>query len=223
MRSMAQRTAIFATLLAVSWTVMTVCHEVGHLVGGWAGGATLIQADVVPWRLPYSLHQPDPFPLLTLWSGPLLGIAIPVAIAALIRQDWAWFIADFCLVANGAYLALAWVTSDRLLDTHRLLAAGASPLTIATFCLITIAVGYVRFRRDCVAMLSIGSKKRALSRSMGSKCRNGAETKSDDASGHPTGDPSGPDSGLGREPEGRDTDNRESGNGVLGKADRGHD
>lgn len=140
-------------LILVAWVVMTFTHEIGHVVGGWVGGAKLTDLDLAPWRMPYSLHSPDPHPLLTLWSGPLLGVLIPLSIAPLIRHRWAWFVADFCLLANGAYLALAWIAGDRFLDTPRLLQAGSHPITIALYCLITIGFGYTRFRNDCAAVL----------------------------------------------------------------------
>ncbi|MFG0253920.1 MAG: hypothetical protein ACF787_02295 [Rhodopirellula sp. JB053] len=142
------------TLLAAGWVGMTMSHEAGHLIGGFMGGATLVDCDLAPWRLPYSFHSPDPYPLLTLWSGPVIGVAMPLAVALLLRRPWMWFIADFCLLANGSYLALSWISGDRFLDAPRLLAAGAHPLSIITFCLVTIGVGYTRFRSDCVALLS---------------------------------------------------------------------
>lgn len=65
-----------------------------------------------------------------------------------------WFVADFCLVANGGYLTLAWLSGDRFLDTPRLLDAGAEPATIVLYCLLTIGTGYVWFRSDCMHYLS---------------------------------------------------------------------
>jgi hypothetical protein len=153
------RYLILAVLLGASWIVMTVTHELGHIIGGWFGGAKLTAFDIVPWRLPYSLHNPDPYPELTLWAGPLLGVAAPLAIAALVHHCWAWFIADFCLIANGVYLALAWMSADRFLDTPRMIAAGVHPGWIATYCVLTIGFGYVWFRADCVALLSIPDAK----------------------------------------------------------------
>lgn len=151
--ALTQRISIFAALLLVSWVVMTFTHECGHVIGGMACGATLTDLDLAPWRMPYSLHAPDPHPLVTLWAGPLLGVAIPITFAALVRRRWAWFIADFCLIANGGYLALAWISGDRFLDTPRLLDAGASPVFIVLYCVATIGPGYVRFRSDCIHYL----------------------------------------------------------------------
>src|SRR6056297_3410463 len=136
-----RRYAIFAALLAAAWVVMTFTHECGHIIGGMICGATLTEFELAPWRMPYSLHSPDPHPLITLWAGPILGVAVPVAVAAVVRTRWAWFIADFCIIANGAYLAVAWISGDRFLDTSRLLAAGASPATIVVYCSLTIGLG----------------------------------------------------------------------------------
>jgi hypothetical protein len=147
------RTIRLLILLAAAWAVMVLTHESGHIVGGWLGGADLVEADLRPWRLPYSLHEPDPRPLLTLWCGPLLGIAVPAAAAAVIRRPAAWFVADFCLLANGGYLALAWLSGEPQLDTPRLLAAGTHPAWVVLYCSLTIPVGYARFRSDCVRVL----------------------------------------------------------------------
>lgn len=137
---------------------MVVVHECGHLVGGVLGGGTLVEVELRPWRLPHSLFVPDPKPLVTLWSGPVMGVALPMVMALVVPRAWrvnrpAWFIADFCLLANGTYLALAWLSGDRFLDTPRLLAEGASPVAIVAYCVLTIGFGYRRFRADVVAAL----------------------------------------------------------------------
>lgn len=143
------RTLRFMLLLVVSWTVMTMTHELGHLVGGWCSGGKLQSADLLPWHLPYSVFDPDPRPLVTLWSGPILGVVIPLAVALLVRRDWMGFIESFCMLANGMYIATAWYSGDRLLDTPRMLEYGASRFAIAVYCVVTIGVGYVWFRRSC--------------------------------------------------------------------------
>ncbi len=156
---MANRALHFAFLLAASWVAMTFTHEFGHLLGGWACGGTLRSADLVPWHMPYSFFDPDPHPLLTLWSGPILGVVVPLVLAMLIRRPWIWFIAHFCLLANGAYLAAAWYSGDRYLDTPKLLEHGASPLAIGLYSLLTLGFGYPGFRRSCKCVLSSPPQK----------------------------------------------------------------
>lgn len=150
---MAQLRLLLLLLLA-SWCVMVLTHEIGHLLGGWLGGGTLVECDLAPWRLSYSFHNPDTSPKLTLWAGPLVGVVVPLLVAMTVRHRWSWFIADFCLLANGIYLALAALSGDRLLDTPRMLAAGVHPLWIVLFCSVAICVGYFRFRKDVIAILN---------------------------------------------------------------------
>ena len=151
---MSNRILKFATLLVASWCVMTFVHECGHIICGWSCGGTLTNFDLLPWHLPFSIFDPDPRPLITLWGGPLLGAVIPLVFAMLIRKDWMSFIAYFCVLANGSYLATAWVSGDRYLDTPKLLEKGAYPATVFIYCALTIAVGYVGFRRHCIRVLS---------------------------------------------------------------------
>ncbi len=95
---------------------------------------------------------------MTLWAGLIIGVLAPVAIAMILQREWMWFIANFCVLANGAYIATAWFSGDRYLDTPKLLEQGASPIAIAVYCLITIGFGYVGFRRSCVSALSAPTK-----------------------------------------------------------------
>ncbi len=133
---------------------MAFTHEMGHIVGGWCGGATLQTANLLPWNLPYSIFDPDPRPLITLWCGPLLGVVAPLGLAVGIRRESTWFVANFCVLANGAYLATAWFSGDRFLDTAKLLEHGAHPITIGLYCVLTIGFGYTGFRRSCIRVLT---------------------------------------------------------------------
>ncbi len=139
-------------LLVAAWVVFTTTHELGHLVGGWCSGGTLVAAQLWPWQLPHSLFAPDPHPLVTLWGGPLLGVMLPVTAAAILRLPAAWFIASACVLGNGLYLATAWVAGDRYLDTPRLLEQGAWPGTLVLYCGLTIGWGYWKFRQACIEL-----------------------------------------------------------------------
>jgi len=135
-------------LLAVSWEVMCFTHEAGHILGGWATGAKLEQVELRPWLLPYSIFKEENYPLTILWSGPLFGVIGPCLAAAIIRHRLAWFVANFCLLANGLYIAVGWYAGDRFLDTTRMFEYGASPVSVAFYCLVTVVAGYYGFRRS---------------------------------------------------------------------------
>lgn len=141
------------TLLITAWCVMVSTHELGHILCGYMGGAVLQQADLVPWHLPYSIFAPDPYPLFTMWGGPLLGVAVPMLVAFVVRRNWMWFIGYFCCIANGTYIATAWLSGDSYLDTTKLLELGSPPIIIALYCAMTITVGYVGFRTQCIHLL----------------------------------------------------------------------
>jgi hypothetical protein len=129
---------------------MTFTHEMGHIIGGWCCGGTLKAFDLAPWHLPFSIFDPDHKPLVTLWCGPVLGVLVPVIIALFARREWMWFIANFCVLANGAYIATAWLSGERYLDTRRLLEEGAHPIAIGLYCIVTIGFGYIGFRRSVI-------------------------------------------------------------------------
>jgi len=132
---------------------MVSVHELGHILCGWSCGGKLQSADLLPWHLPFSIFDPDPRPLITLWGGPIIGVLLPVGIAWIAKRNSLWFIANFSLLANGSYIAIAWITGERYLDTTKLLEHGAHPLSIGIYCLLTIGFGYAGFRLSCVQYL----------------------------------------------------------------------
>ncbi len=146
--------AWFLILLVVAWLVMTVSHELGHIVADVCCGGTLQSYSLSPITLPYSIFNPDPSPLVPLWCGPLLGVLTPFVLALIFRKREFWFVAYLCILANGLYLAVAWVSGDRYLDTPKLLEHGAWPASVLAFCVITIIVGYIGFRHQCQVQLA---------------------------------------------------------------------
>lgn len=155
------RTASLVALLILSWCVMLMTHEIGHILGGWLSGATLKDYDLRPWRLPYSIHDPDPRPLVTLWSGPLFGIFAPLLIAIVIRRPVVWLIAYFCMLANGVYIAAAWISGDRFLDSTMMLDNGTHPIWLALHCVVTVPLGYAGLRKACIEILTSHARKAA--------------------------------------------------------------
>ena len=145
------------TVIALlSWSLMLLFHEGGHLLGGFLSGAKLQDYDLVPWRLPYSIHSPDPHPLITLWSGPILGVLFPWMLYRVKKGELTDTVFSFCLLANGAYLLIGWIQEGTQLDTHRLLESGTSPFLILLYSCLTIIPGYIRLRERFFTGSSIG-------------------------------------------------------------------
>ncbi|MCG8652697.1 MAG: hypothetical protein MI861_22855 [Pirellulales bacterium] len=154
MKKRTSRGAVLTLWLAWAWVTMTVSHEAGHLIGGWLSGGKLISFDLKPWHLPHSFFSPDPHPLITLWSGPLLGCLAPLLLAILCRRLMLWFVAWFCVLANASYLLLGYFAGDRELDTAKLLSAGTKPWVIFVITGPTLVVSYLKFRACCVELMS---------------------------------------------------------------------
>ena len=141
-RSGLSRWFVVFTFVCLSWCVMVTTHEAGHLFGGWCAGAVLKDYDIRPWRLPYSIFDPDPHPLITLWFGPMLGVTVPLLVALLFPNRMVAMVASFCLVANGLYLAVGLLSDDRWIDSQRLLEHGSSKWMIGLLSLACLLPGY---------------------------------------------------------------------------------
>ncbi len=126
---------------------MTTTHELGHIACGWLTGGELQDFDLAPWSLPHSLFAPDPFPLITLWGGPIIGVVAPLLVAFVTRWQAMWLVAYFCMLANGLYLIVSWIVGDRYLDGPRLIEEGTHPFWLILFSAVTILLGYTQLRR----------------------------------------------------------------------------
>ena len=133
---------------------MTVTHELGHVLVALAGGAKLRDLQLQPWHLPYSLFSGDPHPLATLWAGFVFGCAIPLVSAAAIGRKAVWYVAWFCLLANGIYLLIGYVVDDGELDSTKMIRAGARPVELLVVSTVMVLIGYIKFRQSCIGVIS---------------------------------------------------------------------
>ena len=140
--------------MAWAWGTMCLTHEIGHVLFGLVGGATLVDLQLQPWRLPHSFFVGDADPLATLWGGFIVGCTVPLLVAACVRRPACWFVAWFCLLANGAYLLLGYFSSDAELDSAKLICAGARAAELVAATVIMLPLGYLKFRQACVGLIS---------------------------------------------------------------------
>jgi hypothetical protein len=121
---------LILTTLPLSWLGMMVVHEFGHVVGAWWTGGTVSKVVLSPLTISRTTLSHNPAPLLVVWSGPVLGVLIPLSawlIARQFKMPGAFllrFFAGFCLIANGAYIAFG--SFDNIGDAGDLLVHGAS-------------------------------------------------------------------------------------------------
>lgn len=144
MRRLAQPVLILTTL-ANAWLLMQVIHEVGHVVAGSLTGAVIKRVVLHPMEISRTDFAANPSPLIAYWSGPLLGASLPLMawlLAIWQRQSYAYwlkFFAGFCLIANGAYLAVG--VRDGIGDAGDLLRLGSEPWQLYLFGVITVPGG----------------------------------------------------------------------------------
>lgn len=137
---------LIASFVAFSWLGFMVVHESGHILVGWATGASLSHVTLHPLQISWSAFSPNPHPQLVAWGGPLLGALLPLGLFAIARAFRApgiylfRFFAGFCLVANGVYMLID--VFDRAGDAGTLLREGASSWQIILFGVITAPLGF---------------------------------------------------------------------------------
>ena len=140
-----------ASLLALSWFAMMAVHEFGHVVGALTTGGTVERVVLHPLTISRTDVSPNPNPSLVVWLGPILGCIIPAAAwwfiprRFAIARNIAMFFAGFCLLANGAYIAIG--AFDRVGDCGVMLQHGSPLWTLLLFGILTIPAGFYLWHR----------------------------------------------------------------------------
>jgi hypothetical protein len=178
----AWRTALVVSTLALSWLLMQVVHEFGHVLHAWASGGIVVRVVLHPLEISRTDVSPNPRPQFVAWGGAAWGSLIPLLMLVVVRwggknkmprraggvspliaclvanhqgaaaprspdletsagwPSWlATFFAGFCLIANGAYLAIGLL--DGIGDAGDLVANGAPAWSLIAFGAVTIPAG----------------------------------------------------------------------------------
>ncbi|HEX8916565.1 MAG TPA: hypothetical protein VF796_29710 [Humisphaera sp.] len=132
------RYIVAGTLLYATWLLFLGVHEAGHVLLAALTGGTVERVDLPLFGLSRTDVSPNPEPTLVAAGGPALGMVLPLLIWAAIprrrrgrARPAAQFVAGFCLVGNGLYLAAGCY--DRVGDPGDLLRRGVPAwLLVAT-------------------------------------------------------------------------------------------
>jgi len=109
-------------------------------------GGTVERVVLHPLTISRTDVSPNPSPLAVVWLGPILGCVIPVLAWWLVPKrltiirSVALFFAGFCLLANGAYIAIG--SFDRVGDCGVMLQHGSPIWSLLAFGLVTIPLGF---------------------------------------------------------------------------------
>jgi hypothetical protein len=150
-RRVHQAVLIVSTLVG-SWLGMQAVHEFGHVVGAWLTGGQVDRVVLHPLTISRTDLVHNPRPQVVVWAGPVLGCLLPLAawgVVATLRRPWAYvprFFAGFCLIANGAYLAVG--SFDQVGDAGVMLQGGSPAWSLWLFGVVTIPVGLWLWHRQ---------------------------------------------------------------------------
>src|SRR3954454_8287879 len=72
---------IISTVLG-SWLGMQAVHEAGHVLGAWLTGGRVARVVLNPLTISRTDLEHNPRPRAVVWAGPLVGVAVPVAMWA---------------------------------------------------------------------------------------------------------------------------------------------
>ena len=131
--------------LALSWLLMMAVHEFGHVLHAWLSGGRVKAVVLHPAAISRTDVSPNPHPLFVAWGGALWGTALPLLCVAITQPSGsrysylASFLAGFCCVANGSYLAAGAIAYVG--DAAELLRYGASTWQLIAIGLPLAGVG----------------------------------------------------------------------------------
>jgi Peptidase M50B-like len=136
---------LIGSLLPLSWLLMMVVHEFGHVLGAWLTGGGVAKVVLHPLAISRTDLAVNPQPLLVAAAGPFFGVVLPLAalgLAWLARMPGRYlvrFFAGFCLIANGGYIAAG--SFEGIGDAGDLLRHGAAEWQLWLFGALTFPLG----------------------------------------------------------------------------------
>jgi hypothetical protein len=145
------RAILIGSTVLGSWLGMQAAHEAGHVLGAWATGGKVERVVLNPLTISRTDLDFNPHPLAVVWAGPLVGVFLPTVLGAAasrarMRGSFVLrFFAGFCLVANGAYIAVgSW---DHIGDCGDMLLHGCPVAFLWLFGLLTVPGGIALWNR----------------------------------------------------------------------------
>lgn len=133
-----------------AWLAMMALHEAGHILHAITSGGRVERVNLPLLDFSRTDLSANPHPQWVAWGGPVWGCLFPLALLALARTapravTAARLFAGFCLIANGAYLALGPAMTAG--DGHDLLRHGAPVWSLIASGVATISLGLLLWHR----------------------------------------------------------------------------
>ncbi len=139
-----------ASLLALCWYGMQAVHEMGHIAAALLTGGTVTNVVLHPLSISRTDVAPNPAPAIVVWSGPLCGAVIPLLLSFLVQRPLLWrniarLFAGFCLIANGAYVAVG--SFDQVGDCREMFRTGTPQWVMVVVGATAVIAGLVTWHR----------------------------------------------------------------------------
>lgn len=131
----------------LSWLLMMVLHECGHVINGSLSGAQLDCVDLPLWGFSRTDFAVNPHPAFVAWGGGIWGSLLPLVLLAGVRvatpryTNLARWFGGFCLIANGAYLTAGSFFRGGADDAGVILQHSGSRGLLLAFGILAVAVG----------------------------------------------------------------------------------
>ncbi len=151
MKRFHQSLLIASTLLG-SWLGLQAAHESGHVLGAILSRGQVSRIVLHPLAISRTDLSSNPHPLVVAWAGPMVGVLLPLTLwtsAIGLRSPGTFalrFFAGFCLIGNGAYLAVG--SFDRVGDAGELLRLGTRPGVLWLFGALAVPAGFCLWHRQ---------------------------------------------------------------------------
>ena len=132
-------------IVYASWLGMMAVHEFGHVLHAWLSGAEVVHVAVPLAGFSQTELAANPRPLFVAWGGPVWGCGLPLLMLVAARfaplrfRSVALFFVGFCLIANGAYLAVG--SFLRAGDAGDLIQYGTPQWALLAFGAVTMPAG----------------------------------------------------------------------------------
>lgn len=163
-----RQAVLIASTLLGSWLAMQAVHEAGHVLAALSTGGRIERVVLHPLVISRTDLAENPRPLVTVWAGPIVGIALPL-LAWFAGRAMRWsgafllrFFAGFCLVANGLYIGVGSFWS--IGDAGEMLRHGSPAWTLWLFGAAAASIG-VWLWHGQGAHFGLGPDPRPVSRS----------------------------------------------------------
>jgi hypothetical protein len=143
---------LIASTLVASWLGMQAVHECGHVLGALASGGAVKRVVLHPLTISRTDLALNPDPLLVVRAGPAFGVLFPIALwgaLAALKVPGSFvlrFFAGFCLIANGAYIAIG--SFEQVGDCGEMLRHGSQMWQLWLFGGIAMPLGFWLWHRQ---------------------------------------------------------------------------